>query len=407
AALPGARFLPALRRGNVRGALELGMAPGLLPGRLTLDAGRDWFAAGWGSVPDRRGLGTTGILRSLADAAGVRALVTIGADVVGDFPDRQLAARALDAADFVVAVTGHPSATAERADVVLPVAVEHERVGTTTNAEGRVSRLGQKLVPPGLAWADWSIAAELAVELGGDLGFSGPREIWDEIERLAPAFAGCTTRVLESPAGHDGVLLPYDPSAPALGLRPTDPMATPGVESVERQGAPPRVGRSPFSAGPVASPNGSTGPVAALPQGGGDGPARPAAGAGLAAATDGAPAPHVGPADSYSLRLVSRRRLYDGGSAVAHSPSLLSLVPAAEARANPRDLDRLGAATGDLVRLRSSRGEVEVAARADTGVPTGVVVVDFNLPAADGTFAAGILIDAGGPVVEVRMESVR
>jgi len=44
-ALPGARFLPALRRGNVFGALEMGLAPGLLPGRVSLDAGREWFAA--------------------------------------------------------------------------------------------------------------------------------------------------------------------------------------------------------------------------------------------------------------------------------------------------------------------------------------------------------------------------
>ena len=35
-ALPGARFLVALRRGNVRGALDLGLAPGLLPGRVSL-----------------------------------------------------------------------------------------------------------------------------------------------------------------------------------------------------------------------------------------------------------------------------------------------------------------------------------------------------------------------------------
>ena len=43
AALPGARFLPALRRGNVLGALDMGLAPGVLPGRVILDEGREWF----------------------------------------------------------------------------------------------------------------------------------------------------------------------------------------------------------------------------------------------------------------------------------------------------------------------------------------------------------------------------
>ena len=45
---PGARFLPALRRGNVQGALDMGLAPGLLPGRVGLDAGRAWFSRGLG-----------------------------------------------------------------------------------------------------------------------------------------------------------------------------------------------------------------------------------------------------------------------------------------------------------------------------------------------------------------------
>ena len=51
AARPEARFLVATRRGNVRGALDMGMAPGLLPGRVALDQGRDSFTQHWGQVP--------------------------------------------------------------------------------------------------------------------------------------------------------------------------------------------------------------------------------------------------------------------------------------------------------------------------------------------------------------------
>ena len=57
---------------------------------------------------------------------------------------------ALSSGHFVVAVTGHPSQSVDEcADVVLPCAVAHERPGTTTNMEGRVSRLGPKLTAPG------------------------------------------------------------------------------------------------------------------------------------------------------------------------------------------------------------------------------------------------------------------
>ena len=96
--------------------------------------------------------------------------MVLGADPLSDFPDRRLAERALDGVAFLVAVATSPGAVTERADVVLPAAEAHERPGTTTNIEGRISRLGQKLVPPGQAWPDWMIASELAVHLGTDLG---------------------------------------------------------------------------------------------------------------------------------------------------------------------------------------------------------------------------------------------
>ena len=66
AALPKATFLPALRRGNVFGALDMGLAPGILPGRVSLDAGRQRFTAAWGSVPAGAGLSTADILASMA-----------------------------------------------------------------------------------------------------------------------------------------------------------------------------------------------------------------------------------------------------------------------------------------------------------------------------------------------------
>jgi NADH-quinone oxidoreductase subunit G len=40
-AIEGVKFLSALRRSNVHGAIDLGLAPGLLPGRVSLDEGRD------------------------------------------------------------------------------------------------------------------------------------------------------------------------------------------------------------------------------------------------------------------------------------------------------------------------------------------------------------------------------
>ena len=409
-ALPAARFLPALRRGNVMGALDLGMGPGLLPGRVSLDAGRDWFAAAWGAAPGARGLDTTGILQSMADpgsGTGVRALLVVGADLPRDFVDAALARRALDAADFVVAVCGHAGGVTDWADVVLPAAIEHERPGTTVSVEGRVTRLGQKIVPPGQAWPDWMIATELAAELGADLGFASTDDVWDEIERLAPAFAGVTSELLASPSSHDGVVVQRPAGGGAARqVLAIDPIATPGVESVERQGAPPRVG---LAEPPGAEELPHERRPRLAPAGGGEPVASPAPGAGLEEAATALGTPHVVPADRYSMRLVSMRRLYDGGSAVAHSPSLVPLVSDAAARANPHDLDLLGVQDGDAVAVRSARGALTLRCEQDARVPRGVVAIDFNVAAPDdgAPNAAAALIDAAEAVVDVRLESIR
>src|SRR5205807_6166507 len=168
--LPDVRFLPALRRGNVMGALDMGMAPGVLPGRVGLDEGREWFSQEWGRLPEERGLDATGILTAAAEGR-VRVLVLVGADPLTDFPDRTLARNALAAAGTVVAVDLYRDGTPGRADVVLPAAAYGEKDGTTTNVEGRVTRLSQKVTAPGTARPDWMIAAELAPRIGGDLGF--------------------------------------------------------------------------------------------------------------------------------------------------------------------------------------------------------------------------------------------
>ncbi|MGH9007526.1 MAG: molybdopterin oxidoreductase family protein, partial [Acidimicrobiales bacterium] len=390
-AWPEAKFLPMLRRGNVHGALDMGMAPGMLPGRTSLEDGGGWFRDHWGAVPEARGLGALESIASLAARDGrIRAVLLVGCDPLEDFPDRSLAERALANADTVIAVAGHPGPALDHADVVLPVAVAHERPGTTTNIEGRVTRLGQKLAPPGLAWPDWTIASALSDELGFDLAIGSVSDIADEIERVAPAYRGFAPGFLDQVSGHDGIVVPLG-AAPVPAVEPIDPMAIPGVESVERQGAPPRVGLTESVSREL---------LAALhPDEVEDEPPlvrRPVA-----------PRFELPAPDHYSLRLVSTRRLYDRGAAVDGSPSLARLVPTATAAAHPSELARLGVEPGDRVRVASPSGETTLAVSADAGVPKGVLAVDFNLSSDDRTVAnaAALLIAADALVNEVRLES--
>jgi NADH-quinone oxidoreductase subunit G len=394
--IPGVRFLSALRRSNVHGGLDLGLAPGFLPGRVTLDAGRAWFEGAWGGAPAGPGLDTAGILTAAAEGR-LQALVLLGADPLSDFPDRDLARRAMAKVPFVVAVDAFPTPSTAAAAVFLPVALAGEKRGTTTNLEGRLLRLARKVTPPGTAMEDWRVAVELALRLGVDFDLEAVDEVTDEIARLAPAHEGANAALLRRAV--DGAVIPLgELEEPVLGgpahrISPaadSDPGIIGGpIESlVVMRGsssaygtAPPSTGGTVTLAPPSRSgahpPDGMTPPPVHHWDGHAPGAGvRPPAGAGF--------------------RLWSNGKLYDPGVAVTHSPAVSGLAAPAMVRLHPDDLGRLGVSAGASVRVTSPRGSVTVPVSADRAVPPGVAWMPPG--------AAADLVDVAAPVTSVSVE---
>ncbi len=171
---PAAKVLPALRRGNVVGALSVGMAP---------------------ADSDHDGLAT---LRAAADGK-LELLILLGADPINDCPDVNLARRALAGARRVISIDTHPSESTKHADVVLAAAAYGEKSGTTTNIEGRVSTLADKVTTTGTARPDWMIATELSLMLdvdGGLADVASVDEVTAAIAAEVPGFAGVTAAAL-------------------------------------------------------------------------------------------------------------------------------------------------------------------------------------------------------------------
>jgi NADH-quinone oxidoreductase subunit G len=372
AARPDTRFLSALRRGNVHGALDMGLAPGLLPGRTGLDEGRDWYARAWPNLPAAPGLDTTGILEAAA-AGDIDTLILLGADPVDDFPDHDLAVRALHKAGTVVAVDLFLTASSSRADVVLPAAGFGEVSGTGTNLEGRVTLLDQRVTAPGTARPDWIIAVELAHQLGHDLGLESPSDIGDEIARLAPAYAGVTPDLLRAPAAAAGVVVPLPAPAVAGGGGSPAGDEPAGAESPE-----------PVTDGSdVVDPGDADLPVPPLLRFEGH---------------------RIGDApgvDSYSLRLVATRRLYDGAVLTSKAPAIAGLAPGTRLRVCSYDFDRLGVEPGADVRVSSPRGSLSVQITIDDQVPRGCAALEINQPPVRATE----LIDATQRVTDLRVET--
>ncbi|MGC8512166.1 MAG: NADH-quinone oxidoreductase subunit NuoG [Acidimicrobiales bacterium] len=405
AEIPGVAFLSGLRRGNIHGALDMGMAPGILPGRVALDAARSYYEHHWAAeLPAEAGLDTSGML---VDAARghIGALVLLGSDPLVDFPDADRALRGLVGARFVVAVDTHLNESVRRADVVLPAAPWSQRRGTFTNLEGRVSWLGQ-VTSPGSAWPEWMIAVELAARLGVDLGYESPEGIWAEIEKVSPLHRGVTREVLSGPYGGDGVVVPVWASGHSTAaVRPLDPMADPGISSAERHKVAAsslsygRAGAGSSSATKPAQPQTAQAPAS---DGGPDAQVEPATPpfVGLLPVPVPSPSKPAGSAVDGALTLVTRRKMWDGGTAVQSSTYLSGLAPPPVLVANPAELAALGVAEGEKVTVSSAKGSLTVAASADAGVARGIAVLAWNLPGG----RVGELIDAGGRLNFVSVE---
>jgi len=168
------------RASGVRGAIEAGLHPALLPGGVRADAVAAAVAAAeavWGPLPS----GAGGGLRSMA-AASPEVLFLAGADPVTAVPDASLGSRAIDGAGFVVALDMFLTASSRMADVVLPAASSFERDGTVTTWEGTRASLRGSIPPPGLADTTATILRHVAEAFGR--GFPDERTLAREMAAL-------------------------------------------------------------------------------------------------------------------------------------------------------------------------------------------------------------------------------
>lgn len=175
---PTATVLPVLRRGNIRGALTVGLAP-------------------------RNGKDAAAILED-ASRGQVDCLILLGADPLSDVPDADLARRGIAGAKFVVSIDTFLTQSSAHADVVLPAAAYGEKDGTTMNLEGRITNVAQKITARGTSRVDWMIAVELGLLLGHDMGVTTLGDVQKIMSKKVPGFGATTTAVAVK---RDGVVV--------------------------------------------------------------------------------------------------------------------------------------------------------------------------------------------------------
>ena len=351
---PGTGVNPLRGQNNVQGAADMGCQPDLLTGYVPLDdaAGVARFEAAWGrplpATPGR-------ILPEMyvaARAGGIRAMVVFGEDVIQTDPDSRHVRESLEALEFLVVQELFLTETARLAHVVLPGTSALEKDGTFTNGERRIQRVRRVLPPFGNARPDWEILCALMAAGGLSQPFRHPGQVWEEIARVAPVFAGVRYERLEG----EGLQWPV----PALDH--------PGTRLLH---------------------------VERFPRG-----------RGRLARVVYEPSPELGGA----LTLTTGRVLehYNTGSMTRRSDNL-ELVGGDALEIHPADAAARGIADGEAVAITSAHGAASARARITTRVAPGVVFLSFHFPETGTNRLTGQVRDrvSGCPEYKVTAVEVR
>ena len=330
----GSGLNPLRGQNNVQGGGDMGAIPNKLPGFQDLEddpGARARFEESWGApIVPRNGWHLTEMFEGM-ERGQLRTLYVIGENPAQSEADATKARRLLGELDFLVVQDIVMTRTAEMADVVLPgTASWCEAEGTVTNSERRVQRVRKALDAPGDARDDTWILAELARRLGHDWGQPTAEQIWDECRSLSPMHRGMTYARLDE---HRGLQWPcYDEDDPgALFLH----------------------GR--LWAEPVEGPRAPFSVVEATP-------------------------PFEALDDDYPIRLTTGRRL-ESFNTGAQSNRYRSPLHRGEAlELSPEDVEQLGLADGEVVRVSSRRGSVDAPVRVDPSLRAGLAFMSFHFP---------------------------
>jgi predicted molibdopterin-dependent oxidoreductase YjgC len=332
----GSGLVPLRGQNNVQGGGDMGAIPNKLTGFqdvATNMQARARFEAAYGApIPPRPGWHLSLMFEAM-ERGELTACYIIGENPLRSEADTGRARKLLSGLEHFVVQDMFLTGTAELASVVLPAtATWCEAEGTVTSSERRVQRVRKALEPPPGARDDIEIICEIARRLGTDWGHPSAEEIWNELRTLSPMHAGMSYRRLEE---HGGIQWPcYDEQHPGeLFLH-----ARLWEEDPARRGTP-----APFT------------PVEQDP-----------------------PVDELSP--EFPIRLTTGRRLDSFNTGVQSGHYATPLRRPETLNLSPEDASALGMAEGEVVRVSSRRGSLQVPVHVDEQLRAGLAFMTLHFP---------------------------
>ncbi len=361
---PGSGLHPLRGQNNVQGASDAGLIPMMFPNyqRVTNQAAHGWFEDFWKTkLDDQPGYTVVEIMhKALApdsDPHKVRGMYIMGENPAMSDPDLNHARHALASLEHLVVQDIFMTETAWLADVVLPATAWPEKTGTVSNTDRMVQIGLQAIDPPGQARPDLWIIQQIATRMGLQWNYPGE---------------------------HAGVAAVYEEMRQAMHT------AIAGIswERLQRESS-------------VTYPCLSA-----------DDPGQPTVFIDRFATDDGLV--HLVPADiipanerpdaDFPLVLITGRQLehWHTGSMTRRAAVLDAIEPMATASMCGDEMRALGLQAGDVVTVRSRRGEVAIHLRRDDGTPRGAIFIPFAYYEAAANLMTNAALDPVGKIPEFK-----
>jgi formate dehydrogenase major subunit len=356
---PGTGLHPLRGQNNVQGASDAGLIPMFFPDYKSVENAetRAKYEAAWGVTLDPKRGKTVVEIMDAVHADEIKGMYIMGENPAMSDPDLNHARAALAHLEHLVVQDIFLTETASYADVILPASAWPEKDGTVTNTNRQV-QMGRAALPlPGDARQDLWIIQDLAQRIGCKWSYTHVSEVFTEMASMMPALDNITWDRVER---EHHVTYPVD--GPDV----------PGRDVVFDKGFP-----------------------------------RPGGFAKLVAAKY--TPPDEVPDDEYPFILTTGRQLehWHTGAMTRRATVLDAIEPSAVASFSRGTFARLGFAPGDMVRVTTRRGTVELSARQDDGVPDGVVFIPFAFVEAAANLLTNPKLDPFGKIPEFKFCAAR
>ena len=350
----GAGLHPLRGQNNVQGASDAGMIPMMYPDYQLVEKNnnQDFYEDFWNTKLDpNKGLTVVEIMDAIHENE-IKGMYILGENPAMSDPDLNHARSALKKLNHLIVQDIFLTETATYADVILPASAWPEKNGTVTNTNRQVQMGRKALSAPGLAKEDWWITNEIGKRLGLGWNYLHPKEIFKEMSEAMPSLKNINWDRLDREGS-----VTYPCNSPD----------SKGEEIVFGDRFPTSDGRGKFVPANVTSPDEI-------------------------------------PDSSFPLILTTGRQLehWHTGAMTRKASNLNAIEPEATVSLSPLDVIKNNITPGDIIKVSTRRGEVEIPVREDRAIPEGVIFIPFCYNEAAANLLTNPALDPYGKIPEFK-----